>query len=386
MITKVVMPLFHEGINEGTVVKWFKKEGERVRKGEPLVEVMIEKFSYELEAPESGILSKTLVEEESIVSVGTLLGLIAEKGEEIPEIETLVKPEEGELSVSQKIVVKRERISVKASPAAKVLARKHSMNLTEVVATGPKGRIIRKDVEKFLKKMVVSPRVKEVIPLKGIRKLTAERMVYSAETIPQVTLITEIDFSEAMEIGNEVWKKTNIKVRYTDILVKSVAKALEEHSILNSALEGDEIRIFDEINIGTAVATPRGLVVPVIHEANKKSLAEIASLSDELILKAREQHLSSDDVSGGTFTITNLGMYEVDVFIPIINPPQSAILAVGKIEKKPVVLEEKMTVRSRMLLGLSFDHRIMDGAVAGQFLQRLKQTLEDPHSLLLIPD
>lgn len=388
MITKVVMPLFHEGINEGTVVKWFKKEGERVKKGEPLVEVLIEKFSYELEAPESGILSKILAREESIVSVGTLLAVVAESGEEIPEIETLVKPKEEveELLVLQEKVTKRLKTSVKASPAAKELAKKHGVDLTQVVSTGPKGRVIRKDVEKFLEKMGVSPRIKEVISLKGIRKLTAERMVYSAQTIPQVSLMTEVDFSEVVKIRSEVLKKINSKVRYTDILIKAVAKALEEHVLLNAALEENQIKIFEEINIGIAVASPKGLVVPVIHQANKKSLAEIASVANELILKAREEHLSSHDVSGGTFTITNLGMYEIDAFTSIINPPQSAILGVGKIGEKPVVLEGRVTVRSRMLLSLSFDHRVMDGAMAGQFLQRLKQILEDPRPLLLMPE
>lgn len=384
MITKVVMPLFHEGINEGTVVKWFKKEGERVKKGEPLVEVMIEKFSYELEASESGILSKILADEESIVSVGTLLAVIAEKNEEIPEIEALVKPDEEveESSALHKTITKRPKTFLRASPAAKKLAGEYSVDLTKVAPTGPKGRIIARDIEKFLEKMVVSPRVKEIIPLKGIRKLTAERMTSSAQT-PQVTLITEVDFSEAVKIRGEVLREAKSKLGYTDILVKAVAKALQEHLILNAAFEEDEVKIFEEINIGIAVASPKGLVVPVICEANKKSLAEIASLSGELILKAREGHLSSEDVSGGTFTITNLGMYEIDAFTPIINPPQSAILAVGKIGEKPVVLQGRVVIRSRMLLSLSFDHRVMDGATAGQFLQRLKQILENPRPLLL---
>ena len=385
MITRVVMPLFHEGINEATIVKWFKKEGEEVKKGEPLVEVMIEKFSYELEAPESGILFKTLAKEESIVSVGTLLAVIAKKGEKIPEIETLVKPDEKveESPVIEEKVTKRVKTFLRASPAAKKLAKEHRVDLTKVTPTGPKGRIIARDIEKFLEETLVSLKVKEVIPLKGIRKLTAERMTSSAQT-PQVTLITEVDFSEAIKIRGEILKKAKSKVSYTDILLKAASKALEEHPLLNAALEEDEIKVFEEINIGIAVASPKGLVVPVICEANKKSVTEIASLSGELILKAREGHLSSRDLSRGTFTITNLGMYEIDAFTPIINPPQSAILAVGKIGEKPVVLQGKVAIRSMVLLSLSFDHRVMDGAVAGQFLQRLKQILEDPHSLLLI--
>jgi len=260
---------------------------------------------------------------------------------------------------------------VLASPAAKRLAREYGIDLSKVKGSGPEGRIVEADVRRYLEEeMAPKPRIREVIPLTGIRKTTAERVSLSARTAPHSTIPMEVDMSNAVKLREEMG------VSYTDILVKAVAKASEEHPSLNSTLEREQIKIYEDINIGVAVATEKGLVVPVIRDANKKSLTQIASALKELVVRAREGKLAKEDLTGGTFTITNLGMYGVEVFIPIINPPEAAILGVGKVTEKPVIVNNQIKVKPVMYLSLSFDHRIIDGAPAAKFLQKVKQILE----------
>ena len=375
MVTKVVMPRLSLTMKEGTVVQWFKKEGETVQKGEPLVEVLSEKVTYDVEAPASGILRKILAVEGVDVPVAGTLGIIAEPDEPIPEMEeaaVALPPERIEevATLPEKEIVKKVRERVPASPAAKRLAKEHGIDLAKVRGSGPEGRIVEADVKRYLEeKATLVPRVREVIPLTGIRKTTAERVSLSARTAPHSTITMEVDMSNAVKLREKT------QVSYTDILVKAVAQALEEHRILNSTLEHEQIKIFEDINIGVAVATEKGLVVPVIRNANKKSLTEINLALKELVEKAREGKLTKEDVTGGTFTVTNLGMYGVEVFIPIINPPEAAILGVGKITEKPVIINKEIKTKPIMYLSLSYDHRIVDGAPAAQFLQKVKQKM-----------
>ncbi|MEM3080062.1 MAG: dihydrolipoamide acetyltransferase family protein, partial [Thermoproteota archaeon] len=203
-----------------------------------------------------------------------------------------------------------------------------------------------------------------------------EKMSLSRDTYPRITLIVEVDASEMKRFRERLRLFENIDVSYTDILVKAVAKALTRHPILNSTLTGNEVKVFQDVNIGVAVASPLGLVVPVIHGADNLTLTEIAKRSRELINKAREGRLTRQDVTGGTFTITNLGMYGVDLFTPIINPPETAILGVGRIRETPTVEEGRITIKPTMFLSLSVDHRVIDGAPAGEFMQTLKKILE----------
>ena len=363
-------------MKEGTVVNWFKKEGEPVKKGDPLVEVLSEKVTYDVEAPASGILRKILALEGDEVPVAGTLGIIAEKDEPLPEIEeatVTTAPQERIEKVAplpEKEMVKKVRERVLASPAAKRLAREYDIDLAEVGDSGPEGRIVEEDVRRYIEEMTPTPRVREVIPLTGIKKTTAERLSLSARTAPHSTVTMEVDMSNAVKLREKT------QVSYTDILVKAVAQALGEHRIVNSTLEGEQIKVYEDINIGVAVATEKGLVVPVIGNANKKPLTQIASTLKELVEKAREGKLTKEDVTGGTFTITNLGMYGVEVFIPIINPPEAAILGVGKITEKPVIVNKEMQVKPMMYLSLAYDHRIVDGTPAAKFLQRVKQILE----------
>ena len=362
MVTKVVMPRLSLTMKEGTVGTWYKKEGDNVEKGEPLVEVFSEKATYDLEAPASGILRKILVQENDEAPVDAVLAVITAPDESFSE---------AEISVEIPKAVEGTEKRVLASPAAKRLAREHGIDLALVKGSGPEGRIVEEDVRRFIEETRgILPKVKEVIPLSGYRKTSAERVSASFRTAPHSTVAMEVDVSKAMVSHDKT------EVSYTAILVKAVAKSLAEYSIINSTLEGNEIKIFEDVNVGVAVATEDGLVVPVIHNADKKALEEIEAAIRELTEKARQGKLTKEDLTGGTFTITNLGMYGVEFFIPIINPPEAAILAVGRVVEKPVVVDGKIEIKPIMMLSLSYDHRIVDGAPASEFLRKAKKKLE----------
>ncbi|MGQ9640575.1 MAG: dihydrolipoamide acetyltransferase family protein [Candidatus Bathycorpusculaceae bacterium] len=367
MATKVVLPKLSLTMKVGTVGKWYKREGESVEKGEPIVEIISEKATYDLEAPASGILRKILVEEGVDAPVDAVLAVITAPDETFSETEILAEtaPEKAEAE---------DRI--RASPAAKRLAKEYGIDLSMVVGSGPEGRIVEEDVQKFIDaSRGILPKVKEIIPLSGFRRTSAERVSVSFKTAPHSTIIMETNVSKAAELHER------LKVSYTAILVKVAAKALKEHQIINSTLDGEKIKVFEDANVGVAVATGKGLVVPVIHNADKKSLKEIDEAISALIEKARQGKLSKENVSGGTFTISNLGMYGVEFFTPIINPPEAAILGVGKITEKPVLVNGKLEAKQVMTLSLSYDHRIIDGAPAAEFLQKIKLYMETPENL-----
>jgi len=362
MVTKVVMPRLSLTMKESTVGTWYKKEGDNVKKDEALVEVFSEKATYDLEAPASGILRKILVQEGVDAPVNAVLAVITAPDEPFSE---------AEISAEKPKAVEEVEKRVLASPAAKRLAREHEIDLALVKGSGPEGRIVEGDVRRFIEETRgILPKVKEVIPLSGYRKTSAERVSTSFRTAPHSTVVMEVDVSKAMALHDKT------EVSYTAILVKAVAKSLAEYSIVNSTLEGNEIKIFEDVNVGVAVATEDGLVVPVIHNADKKALEEIDAAIRELTEKARQGKLARDDLTGGTFTVTNLGMYGVEFFIPIINPPEAAILAVGRVVKKPIVVEGKIEIKPIMMLSLSYDHRIVDGAPASEFLRKIKEKLE----------
>lgn len=368
MVTKVVMPKLSLTMKEGSVGKWYKKEGEPVEKGEPIVEIVSEKATYDLEAPASGVLRKIFVEEGVDALVNAVLAVITLPNETYSEIETAAETAQ---------MVEETRDTALASPAAKRLAKEHNVDLSQVVSSGPEGRIIEEDIRKFVEKTTsVSPRVKEVIQLSGFRKTSAERVSTSFKTAPHSTVVMDVDVSKTAKLHGR------LDVSYTTILVGAVAKALVEHLAINSTFEGDRIKVFADVNVGVAVATEYGLVVPVIKNADKKSLKEIDEVVKQLSEKAKQEKLSREEVVGGTFTITNLGMYDVDFFVPIINPPEAAILGVGRMVEKPVVVNGKIETRSMMTLSLSYDHRVVDGAPAATFLQKVKRYLENPEILV----
>ena len=367
MVTKVVMPRLSLTMKEGTVGRWYKKEGDTIEKGEPLVEVFSEKATYDLEASASGILRKILVEEDVDVPVNTVLAVITARDEAFSEREILPEAPEAVEEVEKRVL---------ASPAAKRLAREYGIDLSLIESSGPGGRIVEEDVRMFIETTRgFLPKVKEIIPLSGFRKISAERVSMSFKTAPHSTIMMEVDVSKAAGLHKK------LQVSYTAILVKAVAKGLTEHHVINSTLEGNQIKIFEDVNVGVAVATEQGLMVPVIRNADGKSLKEIDAAIKKLTKKARQGKLAKEEVTGGTFTITNLGMHGVDFFTPIINPPEAAILGVGRITEKPAVTDGEIKIRRVLILSLSYDHRIVDGAPAAQFLHKVKDSVENAEIL-----
>jgi len=372
LVTRVVMPKLSLTMKTGSIVQWFKKEGEAVEKGEPVVEVLSEKVTYDVEAPAAGVLRKILVEEGVDVPVDATLAFIAAPDEELPKavITPLERVEEVALEEKAETAMVEERVL--ASPAAKRLAREHDVDLTQVQGTGPEGRIVEEDIKRFLEERTgLTPRVKEEVPLTGIRKTTAERVTSSFQTAPHSFIIMDIDMTKAVGLREKT------QVSYTAMLVYAVAKALHEYSAVNSTLIEGKIRVYEDVNVGVAVSTEKGLVVPVVRNADKKQLAEISSELEELVEKARQGKLAKEQLTGGTFTVTNLGMYGVDLFLPIINPPEAAILAAGRLVERPVAVDKGIAVKPMMTLTLAYDHRVIDGAPAATFLRKIKRAIEE---------
>ncbi len=375
---ELLMQRLDPEMKEGTILEWLKNEGDAVQKGEPIVKVEGEKTIFEIEAPESCILARILVEERSSAPVGEPIAILTQPDEELSETWRKVKEDE----------VKREdRLIVKASLAARKLAKTHNVDLTNIKGSGPEGRIVREDVLRIIQKKsgIALPRVEKVVPLVGMRKTIAERLTYSYRETPHVAITMEVDMSEGIRLRQTIEKMKNTKIPLTAFLTKVVAHALKYHPVLNATLSKDQIRIFKDINIGIAVDLEEGLIVPVVHDANKKNLMEIASLVENLIKKAKERSLTTEELKNGTFTITNLGAFGVDIFMPIINPPQTAILGIGRIAKKPRVVDEQIKVLPVATLNLVFDHRIIDGAKAAKFLQDVRKLLEEPNILFAGP-
>lgn len=391
MVLKVTMPRLGVTMGEGKVTKWLKREGDPVQKGEALFEIETEKLTSVVEAEESGVLRKIVVLEGCDAPVGGVVGIVTMPDEEFTEeAVSAAKPitveERGEALRVEKPEEMRE-VREKISPLARRLAEEYGVDISRVKGTGPDGRIVKEDIlraaeEKPSMERVELVKVAEVREMSVPRKVIAEKLSRSHVTAAHVTITTSVDMTETMalreRLAPEIESKTGTRVSCTDIIVKVLAGVLKEYPILNSTLEGDKIKLFADVNIGVAVALDDSLIVPVVHNADRKSLAEIATYLNEKIEKARRGQLSVDEVAGGTFTVSNLGIYDVEVFTPIINPPECAILGVGKIIQKPWVVDDKVAIRPIATLSLSFDHRIVDGARAAAFLQTLKQNLQKP--------
>jgi pyruvate dehydrogenase E2 component (dihydrolipoamide acetyltransferase) len=373
-----------------------KQEGDRVEKGELLVEIITEKINFQYEAPASGILRKIFHHEGEVVPVATPIAIIAEESEVIPEVET-IKPEVPPevikpIAVQKEMEKPPERIFI--SPIAKKIAHEKGIDLSSLKGSGPMGRIVKIDVLRAAERVVgketapIAPSpYGKTIPLKGIRRIIAKRMTESFQNIPHIYLSLEIDMTACLalreQLMEEIEKRAKVRLTLTDILVKVAASALKDHPIINSRIEGDQICLLEEINIGVAIALQDGLIVPVIRNADRKSLAEIATTLRDLTQKAREEKLSLEDVGGGTFTLSNMGMLGIDKFNAIINPPECSILGIGRTVEKPVVQGGEIKIKPMAWLSLSSDHRIVDGATAALFLNHIKKLLENPTLLLI---
>ena len=444
MATELLMPKLGLTMTEGTIDEWKKKEGDAVQKGEILYSVATDKLTNDVESDADGVLLKILVAEGETVPCKTLVGWIGAPGEAVPdgaapvapaaEAPAAAAPASGSVAAVVSAAPARPAGAyVPATPYAKKLAKEKGFDLAQVPATGYKGVIVAKDVLAFTPAAAAAaaPAVKasplaakvaadlgidlsavnahgrvlaqdilaylestrekaepaaadareETKPMSGMRKAIARNMLASVQTSPTVTFNLGIDMSE-MKRYREQLKAKEIKVSYTDLLVKFVSKALTEFPLLNCSVEDNKIIYKHYVNMGVAVALDNGLVVPNIQDADKKSLTEISAEVKELAKLAREGKLPPEKLRGGTFTITNLGMYGIESFTPIINQPEVAILGVNTMEDKVVVRNGEMVIRPIMNLSLTADNRVVDGSVAAQFLQRVKSLMENPALML----
>ena len=401
MVWEVKMPRLDEDMTEGTVTNWIKREGDSVNKGEPIVEIETQKVVYQIEAPGSGVLRLILIKGEELVPINTILAVITDQDEDIssyraPTSDEKVKDvQEVTASSSMPPDSSAGSPSVKkhaVSPIARKLAAEKGFDISMIQGTGPGGRITKEDVLNF-KPEETSPaapgkkrQVQQVLPFSGVRKTIADRMSESWHNSPRAENFMSVDVTELSRIrekNKEDWvKKHGTRPSVNDVIVAAVAIALKEHPIMNSALRDGNIEVYGDINISIAVAYDKGLITPVIRGADARDIFDIARETRRLAEMVREGKHSSQILADSTFTITNLGMFDVDFFVPIINPPESAILGVGKIDKKPLVINDAIAIRSVMKLCLAYDHRILDGAVAARFLQSIKGVLEDPKKVL----
>lgn len=391
----VVLPKLDRLMTEGVVQEWLKKRSEEVSKGEAIAVIETEKVTVELEAQESGVFIP-LVAEKSRVKVGDRIALIVRPGEKVPEV--ISQPTvQSSTEAPSTVQIKTGRKIIPASPAARKLARELGVNLTDIKPSGTGGRIVEEDVASYAQRArpvtvpehlaPQEPEEAQAMPLTGWRKVMADRVMQSTLTTARVTTVAEVDATEMVSLKEKLRRleeSIEAKITYTAFVVKAVTVALRQFPIINSTLVGDAIAVSSAVNIGVAVANEKsGLVVPVIYDADKKDLVKIAQELEALSKKARENKLTLQEVSGGTFTITNPGMMGVILDTPIINIPQCAILGVGAIVKRAGVVADQIAIRSMMFLSLSYDHRITEGLPAIRFLQRVKQLLEDPYQFLI---
>ncbi|MFD1415570.1 dihydrolipoamide acetyltransferase family protein [Oceanobacillus jeddahense] len=452
MAKEIFMPKLSSTMEKGTLLQWFKEEGDSVEMGEPLFEIMTDKINIEVESYEEGVLLKRYFDVDDEVEVNACIGFIGELGEEVPDTPPAASEESGsDESVQEEVSGKGHELTasadsgldpeenkggkVRATPAARRVSRENDISLSAISGSGPNGRVHQQDVEEAIAEgaIAVTPLAEKMaadhgidlnqltgteargkiekqdvlsyleaadeiaeetesspaerIKLKGLRKAVADKMVQSVQSIPHVTLTSDVDMTNVIDLRKSllpvIEKDTGYRLSFTEVILKATANALMKHPKLNASLIGDEIVMNKEVNIGLAVAVENGLIVPSVKNVNQKGLAALTQTSKELGKKARENKLNPDEMRGSTFTISNLGMYAIDAFTPIINGPETAILGVGRIVEKPVVADGELTARPMMVLSLSFDHRAIDGAPAAAFLTDLKANLENPYSLLV---
>ena len=409
----IIMPKMGDAMEEGTLVRWLKQEGDRVQEGEPIAEIATDKATVEIEAPATGILRGIRVAENAVVPVNTPLAYILQEGESLPAESdgkasaptepTAATPQPAStptaIATAPQPAPTDGEARVLASPLARKIAAEHGIDLRQVQGTGPKGRIVERDVLAYIESRkatgvpapapmpVPAPAVAAAAPAEGrtetlnrLRQITAQRTTEAHQTIPHFYLTMEIDMEEALALRQRLNQlDESLRVSVNDLIVKACAVAIEQHPIVNATYQNGQLVHPNGIHIGIAVAVEQGLLVAVLRHCEGKSLRRIAQESQTLIQKAREGKLMPDEMTGNTFTVSNLGMFGIEQFTAIINPPASAILAVGATKRVPVVQEDGTIVaRQRMKVTLSCDHRVLDGAVGAQFLQTLKQVLENP--------
>lgn len=412
MATKVLMPKLSDTMSEGVILKWLKQEGESVKQGEILVEIESDKADMEVEAYDSGVVKKIFVPAGSKASIGVPIAIIAEPDEDISSLlEEIPQSISAPLKKSPEAVITHsltesgsvmpsgsnggETIDtrLKASPLARSIARANNIDLRILTGSGPQGRIIKRDLDATLAGISPSKTDRSYSPLKPgtvqeielspIRRTIALRMAESKKSAPHFYVTVEIDMEPAIAYREQLNEVSENKIGYTDIIIKAAALSLLKHPYVNASYAGDKARLYSYVHIGVAVALESGLVTPVIRHCEQKGIGEINTELRDLAERARNRKLKPEEYQGATFTISNLGMFGVEEFVAIINPPEGAILAVGSIIEKPVVKDGSIAIGHTMKVTLSADHRIIDGAVAAHFLKDLKAMLENPASLAL---
>ncbi|MEE9398663.1 MAG: dihydrolipoamide acetyltransferase family protein [Dehalococcoidales bacterium] len=413
MATEITVPRLGMAVADATIIEWKVKEGERVAEKQVVVVIETEKLRYDVEAPAGGFIH-ILLNDGDMAPVGKVMALIAESKEELEalqketpkeapaeaaEMAEAAKAEAAPSNVPTATVRGEERIKI--SPVARKMAEEHVIDITKVVGTGPGGRITREDIEKAIAtkegapKEVAVPagapgdkRVKTTIALRGMRGAIAEHMHRSLSVSAQLTAMGEIDMTQMVKLRKDLVDQESVlgtRITYTDLLVLAIAQALKEHPTVNSSLTENEIKVWEDINIGVAVALDEGLIVPVVKAADKKSLKEISQTVRTLAEKAREGKLTPEEVTGGTFTLSNLGAvgagYRFETVI--INQPESAILGTGAITDRVVVRNGQIVIRPIMTYYFTYDHRVIDGAVAAKFMASVIKLLENPNLLLI---
>ena len=438
MAVHITMPKWGMSMKEGKVTKWLKSEGDSIQKGEPLFEVETEKITNQVEATADGVLYQMVVQTGTVVPVGAIVAVIAEPGEEpermagaqIDEVNEKEPPEAQPPTTSER-EERKEKKFVVATPSARRVAKELGIDLANILGSGPDGRVTEADVKKFHQEGPPSPPItplaeemakqaglvisaitgtgdggkiiagdvekilsKQVsaepvqsIPFTGMRKSIADNMHASLMNTAQLTAFTDVDVTELVKfiglVRREYAHDETVKISLNDTIVLATSRALKQFPIMNSTLVDNEILLHNNVNMGIAVALAEGLIVPVLKDADKKGLLQIAKETRELVRKARKGSISVDDVTDGTFTITNLSMFGVDGFTPILRPPETGILGVCRVKSKPSVYNGNIAIRSMMMLCLTFDHRVVDGAPASEFLQKVARFLEEPTFIIM---
>ena len=426
MATEVIMPRMSDTMEEGKILKWLKKIGDRIEVGDIIAEVETDKADMEMEALDAGFLIEMRAQEGESVPVGVVIALLGEEAEvgmapssptrtagssvSNPPAETKAKASRPATrpatkkvrkireAAPKKLSARKKNERILASPIVRKIAAERGIELAKVRGSGPGGRIIKQDLEgaeaipvaaalqppPASAPTAVRPTGK-VEPFSRMRATIAKRMADSMREAPHFYVTTEIDMSEAVRLRTslKLSDRVSADVTYTHLLVKAVAVALGRHPRLNASFTGDGRELKDEINIGIAVALDDGLIVPVLHDCQAMSLLDIAAQANALVERARTGKPTPQDLSGGTFTISNLGMYPVEHFTAVINPPQAAILATSAIKERPTVRDGQVVISRTMMATLSCDHRVLDGATGAQFLQELKNLLENPVGLMV---
>jgi pyruvate dehydrogenase E2 component (dihydrolipoamide acetyltransferase) len=404
-MNNVIMPSLGFDMTEGQLARWLKNEGDPVEKGQAIAEIETEKATVEIEAAASGILARILVQAGQTVPVGTVIGVIVEAGEKVAAAPTPQAPPapsaaaptpsvpapEAEKEAGEAAAPPEAR--VKASPVARKMAEEAGIDLSRIKGTGPGGRVLERDVQAAIAArpattppvIPAGPPPGATVPLNRMRRTIARRMAESKAQAPHFYVTVEINMDDAMKMREQLnhLAPEAERISVNDLIVAAAARTLARFPALNASYREGGLEMHPQVNIGIAVALEDGLIPPVVRNADKKTLRAIAAESKAMTERARSNKLRSDDLGGGTFTVSNLGMFDVDEFIAIINPPESAILATGAVTPRPVAAGGAVRIASIMKATLSADHRAADGAQAGRFMQEFKKLLENPVSLLI---